>query len=158
MLFRSSRFYYENGFLVVSAVISQEEVRQAIEEIKKYGLQGTTEEFWEAPFARRLVTNAKLLSALTAIFGEDANWGRIASALGASAALFNPEKLCIELGNLFLMKNGAPVSFDELAARKLLQQQTVVIKADLGSGSAYAVAWGCDLTGDYVKINASYRS
>jgi SAM-dependent methyltransferase len=64
-------YFNENGFLVVPAVLSGEEVRQAIEEIGKIGLRGTTEDVWNAPFARRLVANPKLLATLTAIFGQD---------------------------------------------------------------------------------------
>lgn len=65
------RFYCENGFLVIPAALSLEEVREAVAEIGRYGLKGTTEDVWKAPFARRLVANPKLLSALTAIFGKD---------------------------------------------------------------------------------------
>lgn len=66
-----ARFYNENGFLVVPQALNRDEVERAIEEIGRYGLKGTTEEIWSAPFTRRLVTNDKLLSALRAIFGPD---------------------------------------------------------------------------------------
>lgn len=66
-----ANFFDENGFLVIPAALSQSEVRQAIEEIRQFGLRGTTEDIWKAPFASQLVTNRKLLSALTAIFGKD---------------------------------------------------------------------------------------
>lgn len=66
-----ARFFDENGFLVIQASLSPEEVKQAIEEIRQFGLRGTTEDIWRAPFTNQLVTNRKLLSALTAIFGKD---------------------------------------------------------------------------------------
>jgi glutamate N-acetyltransferase/amino-acid N-acetyltransferase len=110
----------------------------------------------QAQIAARAVSVSPLVK--TAIFGEDANWGRIASALGASGANVDVEKLSISLGKLPLFKKGTPLPFDEDAARKLLQEKSVVIKIDLGKGQAVATAWGCDLTYDYIKINASYRS
>lgn len=70
-LSEQARFFDENGFLGIPAALSKEEVGRAIEEIGKYGLKGTTEDIWSAPFAKELVTNAKLLAALTAIYGEE---------------------------------------------------------------------------------------
>lgn len=110
----------------------------------------------EAQIAARAICRSSLVK--TAVFGEDANWGRIASALGASGTVFNLEQLCIDLGELSLFENGTPVTFDETKARELLQQKTVIIKVNLQMGTAQACAWGCDLTYDYVTINASYRS
>lgn len=66
-----AKFFDENGFLVIPAALSQKEVRRAIGEIKQFGLHGTTEDIWEAPFTRSLITNSKLLAALTAIFGKE---------------------------------------------------------------------------------------
>jgi glutamate N-acetyltransferase/amino-acid N-acetyltransferase len=106
--------------------------------------------------AARAVCQSALVKA--AVFGEDANWGRIASALGTSGVLFSPEKLTILLGDLLLCQDGMPIAFDEAQAKKLLQEKTVIFNADLGMGTDTATAWGCDLTYDYVKINASYRS
>lgn len=110
----------------------------------------------QAQSAARAVCRSPLVK--TAIFGEDANWGRIASALGASGAELDPFQLSIDLDNLPLLKNGTPLPFEESLARKLLMQKIISIKVDLGKGAAQATAWGCDLTYDYIKINASYRS
>jgi glutamate N-acetyltransferase / amino-acid N-acetyltransferase len=93
-----------------------------------------------------------------AVFGEDANWGRVLCALGYSGAEFDPLKVDLWLGDVLMMKAGAPVAFSEEAAAKVLAEQTVVFIADLHSGGAEATAWGCDLTYDYVKINGSYRT
>lgn len=94
----------------------------------------------------------------TAVFGSDANWGRIICAMGYSGESFDPEKVTLSLGNLLLFKNGMPAEYDEAAAKAYLDQPEIVIKADIGEGGGEAVAWGCDLTYNYVKINASYRS
>ncbi len=110
----------------------------------------------QAQLAARAVCRSPLVK--SAIYGEDANWGRIASALGTSGAEVDPEQLSIELGTMMLLKNGTPLPFDEDAAREILKQKSIVIKANLGKGNAQATGWGCDLTPDYIKINISYRS
>lgn len=94
----------------------------------------------------------------TALFGNDANWGRILCALGYSGADFDASKVDLWLGDLPMMQAGAPVPFDEEAAIEVLKQPQVVVKADLHAGDASAVAWGCDFSYDYVKINGSYRT
>lgn len=110
----------------------------------------------QARIAARTISSSPLVK--TAIFGEDANWGRIACALGYSGAKLNLKQLQIKVGSLFLFNNGTPEMFNEEKARELLQEKQINIYIDLGSGSASATAWGCDLSYDYIKINASYRS
>lgn len=110
----------------------------------------------QAQLAARTICCSPLVK--TAVFGEDANWGRIACAAGYSGAKINPEQLQIKLGPLLLFNKGIPEIFDEAEARKLLQEKNIIIQLDLGVGAATATAWGCDLTYDYIKINASYRS
>ncbi len=94
----------------------------------------------------------------TAIFGRDANWGRILCALGYSGANFDPNKVDLFIGDVPVMLQGAGLAFDEAAAAKILNEKEIVIKAHLNSGEENATAWGCDLSYDYVKINGSYRS
>lgn len=94
----------------------------------------------------------------TAVFGGDANWGRVMAALGYSGASFNPSEVDISLGPLLLVKGGCSAGFDESLARELLGQEKVRIEVNLNSGWHGAVAWGCDLSYDYVRINGSYRS
>lgn len=108
----------------------------------------------------RTAARAVCLSPLvkTAMFGEDANWGRIASALGASGAAFTPERLSIYLQDMQLLAEGRPLPFDEAAAKIRLQENEITVIAYLNEGEEMATAYGCDLTYDYVKINASYRS
>ncbi|MEK5522781.1 bifunctional ornithine acetyltransferase/N-acetylglutamate synthase [Heyndrickxia sporothermodurans] len=95
----------------------------------------------------------------TAIYGEDPNWGRIIAAIGYSGIELDPTKMNVSLGPFKLLDNGLPFSFSEKDAAYYLQQnETIQIFVDLSAASGNAVAWGCDLTYDYVKINASYRT
>ncbi|HEX4044598.1 MAG TPA: bifunctional glutamate N-acetyltransferase/amino-acid acetyltransferase ArgJ [Gammaproteobacteria bacterium] len=110
----------------------------------------------DAQVAARAVCSSSLVK--TAIFGGDANWGRIASALGASGATIDQEKLSITLADLPLLEQGMPLPFDETIAAQSLSQPMILIKVQLNQGPAAATAWGCDLSYDYIKINASYRS
>ena len=98
----------------------------------------------------------------TAMFGEDANWGRIICAMGYSGAQFNPDTVDLTIasnqGRILLLQQGAPVTFDENIALAILKEHDIVITAILQDGSAKATAWGCDLSYDYVKINGKYRT
>lgn len=94
----------------------------------------------------------------TAVFGEDANWGRIITAIGYSGALFNANKVDIQIGNLPVCKNGIALAFDEDKAEEILKNDEVEIYINLNSGDFSDRMWTCDFTYDYVKINASYRS
>ncbi len=94
----------------------------------------------------------------TAVFGEDANWGRILCAAGYSGAKFDPARVEIYLGDLQVAAKGQGVAFSEQRAREILGREEVAITVALQAGEYAAVAWTCDLTFDYVKINASYRS
>ncbi len=97
-----------------------------------------------------------------AIFGHDANWGRILCAMGYSGAQFDPEKVDLffesAAGKLQIIENGVAVDYSEEEATKILSEPEVTAIADIKMGNAAATAWGCDLTFDYVKINADYRS
>ncbi|QGU00819.1 Glutamate N-acetyltransferase [Candidatus Syntrophocurvum alkaliphilum] len=104
----------------------------------------------------RSITTSSLVK--SAIFGEDANWGRIIAAAGYSGADFDPSKTDIYLGNEKMASNGMGLVFDEDKARQELQKDTVIIKVDLKQGNENATAWGCDLSYDYVRINAAYRT
>ena len=112
------------------------------------------------------VTLAKsvITSSLTkaAIFGHDANWGRILCAMGYSGAQFDPEKVDLyfesKAGKMQIIKDGVALDYSEEEATKILSEPEVTATADVKMGDATATAWGCDLTFDYVKINADYRS
>jgi glutamate N-acetyltransferase/amino-acid N-acetyltransferase len=94
----------------------------------------------------------------SAVYGSDANWGRIIAAAGRAGVPMNPNTVDIRLGDISVLKQSAPVPFDEPAAKQYLDGNEVTIHVDLGGGAGKATAWGCDLTYDYVKINASYRT
>lgn len=94
----------------------------------------------------------------TAIFGEDANWGRVLCAAGYSGAQFVPDKVDIYLGDVQVAKQGGSLPFDEAKAKLVLQKSDVRILLQLHDGEHNAIAWTCDFTYDYVKINATYRS
>lgn len=112
----------------------------------------------------RLLSKSIITSNLvkTAFFGEDANWGRILAAMGYSGANFNPEKVTIRflnhISSVELMKNGKPLQFDEKLALKILENDEIKVIALLKDGIAEATAWGCDLSYEYIKINADYRT
>lgn len=103
-------------------------------------------------------TIAKSPLVKTAIFGEDANWGRIITAAGYSGADFDPAYTDIYIGNLLVCKSGCAVNFDEKAAKELLQGKEVKLLIKLNKGVYADHVWTCDFSYDYVKINASYRS
>jgi glutamate N-acetyltransferase/amino-acid N-acetyltransferase len=93
-----------------------------------------------------------------AVFGRDANWGRILCAAGYSGAVFDPGKVDIFLGAEQVAADGAGLAFSEERASAELERDPVVITVNFNEGEGAAVAWGCDLTYDYVRINASYRT
>nr|WP_181349208.1 bifunctional ornithine acetyltransferase/N-acetylglutamate synthase [Thalassobacillus sp. CUG 92003] len=94
----------------------------------------------------------------TAVYGEDANWGRIVVALGHSEARVNPELTSIRIGSSLVFSHGVAHPFSEEEVAKVLHQDVVQINVSLQEGNGLGRAWGCDLTYDYVKINASYRT
>ncbi len=97
-----------------------------------------------------------------AIYGHDANWGRILCAMGYSGVSFNPEQVDIyfesQAGKIQIVENGVATDYSEEEATRILSEKEVTAIADVKMGDASATAWGCDLTYDYVKINADYRS
>jgi glutamate N-acetyltransferase / amino-acid N-acetyltransferase len=94
----------------------------------------------------------------TAVFGNDANWGRIIAAVGYSGCTVDPDKITIQIGGNTMVEFGEPIPFSEEVLIEILKQTDVKIQVSLGVGEGHGLAWGCDLTYDYVQINASYRS
>ncbi|MNW49810.1 Arginine biosynthesis bifunctional protein ArgJ [compost metagenome] len=94
----------------------------------------------------------------SAVFGADANWGRIIAAVGRAGQPVNPDTVDIKLGDIVVLTASRPIPFDEEEALAYLQGDTVTIHVDLNNGTGEATAWGCDLTYDYVRINAAYRT
>ena len=113
----------------------------------------------------KILAKSVITSSLTkaAMYGNDANWGRILCALGYSGAKFDPEKLDIFFDaegceRIHIYHDGSGLEFSEEAATELLKHEEVLITVDMREGEAFATAWGCDLTHEYVNINADYRS
>ncbi|MGF7049268.1 glutamate N-acetyltransferase/amino-acid N-acetyltransferase [Paenibacillus sp. DS2015] len=94
----------------------------------------------------------------SAVFGADANWGRIIAAVGRAGEPVNPDNVDIRLGDITMLRESRPIAFDEDEALVYLKGDTVRIFVDLHNGEGQATAWGCDLTYDYVRINAAYRT
>jgi glutamate N-acetyltransferase / amino-acid N-acetyltransferase len=93
-----------------------------------------------------------------AVYGQDANWGRVLSAMGYSGVPFDPESVDLYFGPVKVFAKGQPVPHDPAEANETLAGDEVIVTAGLGEGMASATAWGCDLTEEYVRINGSYRS
>jgi glutamate N-acetyltransferase/amino-acid N-acetyltransferase len=110
----------------------------------------------DAKIAARSVCSSLLVK--TALFGKDANWGRIVCALGYSGAVFDPNSVDLYIGDIQVMSKGTPLVFDEAKALASLSQSEVLVRAALHTGDATAKSWGCDLSYDYVKINGAYRT
>lgn len=114
----------------------------------------------DARILAKAIVNDNLVK--TAMYGEDANWGRVVAAMGGSSAYFNPEKIHMtfssEKGKVVLMRNGEPEEFDEDLAADVLSERDIFIDIRLKDGSEKARAWGCDLGHEYIRINGEYRS
>jgi glutamate N-acetyltransferase/amino-acid N-acetyltransferase len=110
----------------------------------------------EAVQAARAVANSNLVK--TAIHGADANWGRILAAVGYSGIDFTPDNVEISFGELPVLRRNYEIVLDESKAKELLGKDNVMIVVNLNQGSQFARFWTCDLTKEYVHINASYRS
>jgi glutamate N-acetyltransferase/amino-acid N-acetyltransferase len=110
----------------------------------------------DARLAARTIVSSSLVKA--AVYGSDPNWGRILAAAGRSGAMLEPEKTELYIGDTCVVREGTPVAFDKKAAVKHLDGKEVYIALNLHLGRAGATAWGCDLTEEYVKINAEYTT
>ncbi len=125
---------------------------------------GAHDEFSARQIAKTIAGSSLVKSA---IFGRDPNWGRIAAAAGRAGVPFEQENLQIKLGNFLMLENGQPLLFDRAAASAYLKQaavgayleeDTVLISVSVGNGHGTGKAWGCDLSYDYVRINAEYTT
>ncbi|NHN33901.1 bifunctional glutamate N-acetyltransferase/amino-acid acetyltransferase ArgJ [Paenibacillus agricola] len=114
----------------------------------------------ETQNAARAIAKTVIGSSLvkSACFGADANWGRIIAAVGRAGQPVNTETVDIRLGDISVLEQSRPIKFDEPQAAEYLKGELVVIHVNLNMGNEHATAWGCDLTYDYVRINAAYRT
>ena len=112
----------------------------------------------------RIIAKSVICSSLvkSAMFGSDANWGRVLCAIGYSGAEVDVNRVFVSFvskkGEISVCENGAGVDFSEEKAKEILLEDEITIKITLGDGEGKSTAWGCDLTYDYVKINGDYRT
>jgi glutamate N-acetyltransferase/amino-acid N-acetyltransferase len=118
-------------------------------------VEGARSEESAATLAKTIVGSSLVK---TAVYGEDANWGRVLNAMGYAGAPFDPEGVELYFGPVKVFANGEPVPHEEAEANATLDGDEVTLTARLKEGTASATAWGCDLTYEYVKINGSYRT
>lgn len=108
----------------------------------------------DAFLVAKSIANSLLVK--TAIFGNDPNWGRVISSIGATKSYINPQKVSIKFAGVQVVSHGEFVEFDKATLQKSLMQKEIHIQVDLGVGRSKAVVYSCDLTPEYIKINASY--
>ncbi len=110
----------------------------------------------DARRAARTITTSNLVK--TAIHGADPNWGRILAAAGRSGARVDDRRASIRIGDVDVFRDGTPVTFDDAAVRRIFAEPKIAIELQLGLGQGRAVAWGTDLSAEYVRINAEYTT
>ena len=110
----------------------------------------------DAAKAARAVANYPLVKC--AVRGADPNWGRIICAVGSAGVKLNPNRLSCKLGDITVFKNGAPKKFDAKKASKVISQKEHTITVDLDAGDVSDFCYGCDLSSEYVRINAEYHT
>ncbi|MEG2547355.1 MAG: bifunctional glutamate N-acetyltransferase/amino-acid acetyltransferase ArgJ [Eubacterium sp.] len=151
----SEAFYYVNEHLAKSIIRDGEGATKFVE----VDVRGAASKE-DARILAKSVIKSSLVK--TALFGEDANWGRVLSSIGASGVFFDPLKVSLlfssNAGMLTLLNEGVPITFDENEAKRILSEKELTLTITLGEGEDKATAWGCDLSYDYVKINGDYRS
>ncbi len=122
-------------------------------------VQGAASEHSAEVIARSVISSTLTKAA---IFGRDANWGRVLCAMGYSGESFDPEKVDVAFqsaaGQVAVCKNGRGLPFDEVLAKDVLSEKEVVIAIQMQEGDGTATCWGCDITYDYIRINGDYRT
>jgi glutamate N-acetyltransferase/amino-acid N-acetyltransferase len=113
-------------------------------------------DFESARKVAKTIANSSLVK--TAVYGEELNWGRILCAVGYSGIPFDPERITLSLNGIPIFRNGSPVSSTRARAEKAMKAHEIQIEVDLAGGRSSARVWTCDLSHDYVNINASYIS
>ncbi len=148
-------FHYVNTYLAKQIVKDGEGATKILE----VQVKGTATKEDAKKLAKSII-RSNLVK--TALFGEDANWGRFIAALGYAGVDFDPAKISMgissSVGTVLLMEKGNPIEFDEDRAKQILEEKELVITIHLEEGDQEATAWGCDLSYEYVRINGEYRT
>ncbi|WEG13064.1 bifunctional ornithine acetyltransferase/N-acetylglutamate synthase [Pullulanibacillus sp. KACC 23026] len=148
---------FKNGLAFVSEALAKKIARDGEGATKLIEVQVTGAlEVEAAKVIAKTIVGSSLVK--TAIYGTDANWGRIICAVGYSGKPIDPTNIHVAIGPVEVVKDGVPLPFDEDIAKAYLENEHVQIFVNLNQGQHTATAWGCDLTYDYVKINAMYRT
>jgi glutamate N-acetyltransferase/amino-acid N-acetyltransferase len=134
------------------AIVADGEGATKVFEVRVRGAASTA----DARRAARTITTSNLVK--TAIHGADPNWGRILAAAGRSGARVDERRASVRIGDVDVFSRGAPCRWDAAAVRRLFEAPSITIDVDLGVGDATARAWGCDLSPEYVHINADYTT
>jgi glutamate N-acetyltransferase/amino-acid N-acetyltransferase len=150
-------FWFLDGLTRVCQSLAQQVVRdgEGASKFVEIVVEGADSERSACQIGRS-IANSPLVK--TALAGEDANWGRILCAAGYSGVNFDPDKVGIKIGDLEVCKNGTGLKFDEARAQQILSQRDIRITLNLNAGDASATLWTCDLTKEYIHINADYRT
>ncbi|MGN0670178.1 MAG: bifunctional glutamate N-acetyltransferase/amino-acid acetyltransferase ArgJ, partial [Oscillospiraceae bacterium] len=152
---------FENALYAIMMNLARETARdgEGATKLIECVVEGAQTESIAKTVAKSVISSSLVKAAL---FAADANWGRILCAIGYTDADFDIDKVSVDLasakGTLPVCKNGAGVDFSEETAKEILSEDEIKILVNLHDGSESAIAWGCDLTFDYVKINAEYRT
>ncbi len=152
---------FVDGLRAVAAALAQSIVRDGEGASKFIAIHVCgAPDFASAKRVAKSVAHSPLVK--TAVYGEDANWGRVICAAGYSGVEFDPARLSLWMENrvdrLHLVRDGAPFEIDEARAARMLAEDEIAFQLDLGQGDAEATVWTCDLTHAYVDINAHYRT
>ncbi|MFB1049766.1 bifunctional ornithine acetyltransferase/N-acetylglutamate synthase [Paraliobacillus sp. JSM ZJ581] len=145
------------GLYIVCEVLAKEIARdgEGATKLVEVHVEGAVTDEAAQVVAKKIISSNLVK---TAIHGSDPNWGRIITAIGYSGQILNPNEVCISLGVIDVVRNGMQVIFGEEAAKAYLSKDTITIHTKVGHGEGEAIAWGCDLSYEYVRINASYRT
>lgn len=152
---------FKEAFIYVHKTLAKKIIRdgEGASKFVEVEVRGTKTKEDARKLAKSVITSSLVK---TALFGEDANWGRVLCALGYAGTDFDPLKVSLvfssQAGMITLLNDGAPIAFDEDEAKKVLSETDIHISVGINDGVEKAVAWGCDLSYDYVKINGDYRS
>lgn len=152
---------FENALYAVMMNLARETARdgEGATKLIECVVSGADTEETAKKVAKSVISSSLVKAAL---FAADANWGRILCAIGYTDADFDIERVAVDLasekGVIPVCRNGAGVDFSEEKAKEILSEEEIKILVDLNAGSKSAIAWGCDLTFEYVKINAEYRT